>query len=303
MQRVLWARTRSLMDDPFRQSFAKDARMKLSTILPVRHLSAAFVGAVLVSTAQLASAGVVITEVDPFGSNGSDGYSADWFELTNTGTSAVNLTGWSMLDNHAASNSTTPYAAGATISIGNLSGSNKTFGAALLTLAGGQTSLAAGQSAIFLESPAAASNSASSTIIQNFETAWFGSAAPAGLLVGTYNDGTAANYGLSQTADMVNIFSGSAASSALVASVAFGADGGTPVSTFDNSAGLNNATLLQKSIAGTDGAFVSASGLELGSPGTISAVPLPGTYGLLLSALGALAITFRGGRQRRTALS
>jgi hypothetical protein len=288
------------MNNPFRQFFAKDARMKFSTALPVSRLGVALVGAVLVTTAQLASAGVVITEVDPFGSNGSNGYSADWFELTNTGMNAVNLTGWSMLDNNAASNTTTPYAAGATISIGNLTKSNKTFGAALLTLAGGQTSLAAGQSAIFLESSTAASSSTSTTLIKNFETAWFGSAAPAGLLVGTYNDGT--NYGLSQTADMVNIFSGSSASSALVASVAFGADAGTPVATFDNAAGLNDATLAQKSVAGTAGAFDSASGMEIGSPGTISAVPLPGTYGLLLSALGALGITF-GGRRRRTALT
>jgi hypothetical protein len=274
--------------------------MKFPTALPVSRLGLALAGAVMVTTAHLAAAAVVITEVDPFGSNSSDGYSADWFELTNTGTTAVNLTGWSMLDNHAASNTTTPYATGATLSIGNLSGGNKTFGAALLTLAGGQTSLAAGQSAVFLENSAAASSSASTTLIKNFETAWFGSTAPAGLLVGTYNDGT--NYGLSQTADMVNIFSGSSASSALVASVAFGLDAGTPVATFDNAASLNDATLTQKSVAGTDGAFVSASGMEIGSPGTISAVPLPGTYGLLLSALAALGVTF-GGRRRQTALT
>ena len=109
------------------------------------------------------------------------------------------------------------------------------------------------------------------------------------MLVGTYNDGANANYGLSQTADMVNIFSGSATNSSLVASVAFGADGGTPVSTFDNAAGLNNARLTQKSVAGVNGAFVSASGLEVGSPGTVGPVPLPGTLGLLMSGLGVLA--------------
>jgi hypothetical protein len=290
------------MSNPSRLFFAKEGRMKFSTALPLSRLSVVLAGAVLVTSAQLASAAVIITEVDPFGSNGSDGYSEDWFELTNTGSTAVSLAGWSMLDNHAASNTSSPYATGATISIGNLTGANKTFGAALLTLAGGQTSLAAGQSAVFLESSAAATSSTSSTIIKNFETAWFGSTAPAGLLVGTYNDGTNANYGLSQTADMVSIFSGSAANSPLVASVAFGADAGTPVSTFDNSAGLNNnATLMVKSVAGTDGAFVSASGFELGSPGTISAVPLPGTYGLFLSALGALGVIF-GARRRRMTL-
>ena len=72
--------------------------------------------------------------------------------------------------------------------------------------------------------------------------------------------------------------------------VAFGADGGTPVSTFDNAAGLNDATLTQKSVVGVDGAFVSATGLEVGSPGTISAVPLPDSVVLLLSGLGALAL-------------
>jgi hypothetical protein len=240
-------------------------------------------GAFAVATAS-ASAAIVITEVDPYGSNGSDGYSEDWFELTNTGTSAVSIAGWSMVDNHAASNTGTPYATGATISIANLTGGNATFGAALLTLAGANQSIGAGQSAIFLESSASGSNS--STIIGNFETAWFGAQAPANLLVGTYDDGT--NYGLSQTADMVNIFSGSATNSSLVASVAFGADGGTPVSTFDNAAGLNNATLTQKSVAGINGAFVSANGLEVGSPGTTGVVPLPGTLGLLLSGLVAI---------------
>lgn len=243
--------------------------------------------------AHAASAAIVITEVDPYGSSPSDGYSEDWFELTNTGTTAVNIAGWSMVDNHAASSSSNPYGAGATISIGNLSGGNASFGAALLTLAGTTQSIGAGQSAIFLESSASAANS--STIISNFESAWFGTQTPANLLVGTYDDG--ANYGLSQTADMVNIFSGSSASSSLAASVAFGVDGGTPVSTFDNAAGLNNATLTQKSVAGANGAFVSASGLEVGSPGTISQVPLPGALALLLSGLGTFGSA--AGRKRR----
>jgi hypothetical protein len=235
-----------------------------------------------------ASATSVITEVDPFGSNGSDGYSEDWFELTNTGTSAVSIAGWSMVDNHAASNSSSPYSAGATISIGNLTGGNATFGAALLTLAGSSQSLGAGQSAVFLESSTSASGS--SALFSSFETAWFGTHVPANLLLGTYNDGSGGNYGLSQTADMVNVFSGSATSSSLVASVAFGADSGTPIATFDNAAGLNNTTLTQKSVAGVNGAFLSASGLEVGSPGTVGPVPLPGTLGLLMSGLGALGV-------------
>ncbi len=249
----------------------------------MRNVFAAVCAAVFAVAATRASAAIVITEVDPYGSNSNDGYAEDWFEVTNTGSTAVNIAGWSMVDNHAASNTSNPYATGATISIGNLSGGNATFGAALLTLAGTSQSIGAGQSAIFLESSASAS--ASSSIISNFESAWFGTKVPANLLVGTYNDGT--NYGLSQTADMVNIFNGSSASSSLLASVAFGTDSGSPIATFDNAAGLNNATLTQKSVVGVNGAFLSASGLEIGSPGTISAVPLPGALVLLLSGLGA----------------
>lgn len=259
-------------------------------------ICAAVCAGAIAAAATSASAAIIVTEVDPFGSNGSDGYSEDWFELTNTGNTAVSVAGWSMVDNHAASNTSNPYATGATISIGNLTGGNATFGAALLTLAGSGQSIGAGQSAIFLESSASASSS--STLISSFETAWFGSKVPANLLVGTYDDGT--NYGLSQTADMVNIFSGSAAASSLVASVAIGADGGTPVSTFDNAAGLNNATLTRKSVAGINGAFVSANGLEVGSPGTISPVPLPGALGLLLSGLGAFGVA--AGRKTRRAV-
>jgi|GEM_PF-4657307 hypothetical protein len=45
-----------------------------------------------------ASAGIIISEVDPYGSNGSDGYSEDRFQLTNSGTNAVDITGYTMLD-------------------------------------------------------------------------------------------------------------------------------------------------------------------------------------------------------------
>ena len=227
-----------------------------------------------------AHAAIVISQVDPYGSSASSGYGADWFVLTNTGTSSQDITGWTMLDNHAASNTATPYVTGATISIGNLTGANKTFGAAALSLASGASSIAAGQSVIFLES-AATSNTA---LIQKFDTAWFGSNVPTNLVFGAYNDGTAANYGLSQTADMVNIFSGSTSSAGLVASVAFGADSASPMGTFDNSAGVNNATLNQKSVIGTDGAMLSASTLEVG----VAPVPEPSEWLLAASGLGFL---------------
>jgi hypothetical protein len=246
----------------------------------MKTLYAALIAGALVAAAHNASASIVITEVDPFGSNPSDGYVADWFELTNTGTSSVNIAGWTMIDSHASS--------GSSISVGN---SSKP--AAALTLANGQTTLGVGQSAVFLESPN--SGAGSSTLIAQFEQAWFGSKAPSGLLVGTYNDGST-NFGLSQSGDMVNIFNGSTNSAALEASVTFGNDAGSPIGTFENDAGLNNVTLTQQSVAGVNGAFVSASGLEVGSPGTISAVPLPDSVVLLLSGLGALGLFVIGRR-------
>jgi hypothetical protein len=223
----------------------------------------------------IASASVLITEVDPFGSNAGTGYVADWFELTNTGSGSVSIGGLSMVDSRAASNASAPYSAGATISIGSNT-------AAALTLAGGVNSLGAGQSAIFLESNSNAAGSA--TLIANFESAWFGSNVPAGLLIGTYEDG--GSFGLSQTADMVNIFSGASTTASPIASVAFGADAGTPVATFDNAAGLNNSTVSTRSAVGVDGAFLAKSGLEIGSP-DVAPVPLPAAAWLLMSGLGA----------------
>ena len=247
----------------------------------MKTLYAALIAGALVAAAHNASASIVITEVDPFGSNGSDGYSADWFELTNTGTSSASISGWTMIDNHASS--------GSSISVGNTSKP-----AAALTLANGQTTLGAGQSAVFLESPN--SGAGSSALIAQFEQAWFGATTPAGLLVGTYNDTSSANFGLSQSGDMVNIFNGSTSSATLEASVTFGTDAGSPIGTFENAAGLNNVTLTQQSVAGVNGAFVSASGLEVGSPGTLSAVPLPDSVVLLLSGLGALGLLAIGRR-------
>ena len=228
----------------------------------------------------MAASNIVITEVDPAGSGtGSGSYNNDWFELTNTGTTAQDITGWSMLDNHAASNTTSPYSG--TISIGNSSGS------VLLT---GITSIAAGQTVVFLDATGVSSTSAE---IAKFEAAWFGANLPANFTIGTYATGSGQSaVGLSTSTDMVNIFSGSATNSALVASVAFGAD--TGAGTFDNTAGLNNATLTTKSVVGVNGAFASATGGEIGSPGVVASVPEADGFALAFVGFGALVAMRRG---------
>ena len=216
-------------------------------------LAAAISAATFVSAN--ASAGILITEVDPSGS-GNTAYAADWFELTNTGTSAVNIAGWKMDD------SSNSFASGVALR--------------------GVTSIAAGQSVIFTEG--SASGGTDAAIDAAFLNAWFGSNVPAGLTIGNYGG---SGVGLSTSSDAVNIYN---ASGILQANVSFGA---ASAGTFDNAAGLNNATLTQKSGIGTNGAFYSLAGGEIGSPGVVAAVPEPETYVLMLAGLGLLGFMFR----------
>ena len=201
------------------------------------------------------SASILISEVDPSGS-GNTAYGADWFELTNTGSSAVDITGWKMDDN-----------------------SNSFANAVALR---GITSIGAGQSVVFLEGTASGTTDAA--VDANFISSWFGNNKPAGLTIGNYGG---SGVGLSQTADAVNIFS---SSGSLITRVDFGT---ASAGTFDNAAGLRNVTLTQKSVAGVNGAFYSLTGGELGSPGVIAAVPEPETYVLMLAGFGLLGFMFR----------
>ncbi len=205
-----------------------------------------------------------ITEINPGGSGSGHGYTADWFELTNTGSTSLILTGPGSLGLKVDDNS-------------NLFGSS-------LTLRG-VTTLLPGQSAIFLESPD--SGAADAGIQTAFKTAWWGStgAAPTGLLLGHYNG---AGIGLSQTADAVNIFT---SAGVLVHRVDFGAfDATSPFSTFDNTALSSGIVSLQSAI-GLNGAFLSANGQEIGSPG-FAPIPEPSTYALLigLAAMGLVIV-------------
>jgi hypothetical protein len=183
----------------------------------------------LALAAPAARAAVFISEVHPTG-NSTATYGADFFELTNTGPAAVDISGWKMDDN---SNS-----------------------AATAVALRGLSSVAPGQSVVFAEGKA--DGSTDTTIQTNFINAWFGGSAPTGFAMGFYGG---SGVGLSATADAVNIFNGS---DALITRVDFGA--ATTGITFDNAAGLNNLATL--SAAGTNGAFLAPSG-EIGSPGTV----------------------------------
>ncbi|MDI1298050.1 lamin tail domain-containing protein [Methylotenera sp.] len=200
-----------------------------------------------------ANAAVLITEVAPWGS-GNAPYATDWFELTNTGSAVVNISGWKMDDN------------------------SNSFASATSLI--GITSIAAGESVIFTESAASAS----------FLSTWFGSKIPAGLQIGNY---TGAGVGLSATADAVNIYNASgvlqanvtfAASDAIAPYQTFDNATGlnnTAISTL-SVVGINGAFVASNDVS------------EIGSPGRIAAaVPEADSYAMLLVGLGLMGFISR----------
>jgi len=203
-----------------------------------------------------ANAAIRITEVAPWASSGSNtAYAADWFELTNTGSSSINITGWKVDD------SSNSFATAFTLN--------------------GITSIAAGESVIFIES-------ASGAAIPTFKSTWFGTnPAPS---IGFYSG---SQIGLSTGGDAVNIFNASGVNQA---SVNFaGSDEIAPYQTFDNAAGLNNTAISLLSIVGTNGAFVALNNVnEVGSPGRVAApVPEAESYAMLLAGLGVIGAAVR----------
>jgi Lamin Tail Domain/PEP-CTERM motif len=191
-------------------------------------------------------------------SSGSSPILSDWFELTNFGPTAVSITGWTMDDN---SNSF-----------------------AVSTALTGITSIGAHESVIFTETATAAA----------FKSLWFGATPPAGLQVGNYTGG---GVGLSTAGDAVNIFN---ATGTLIANVTFGAsDAVVPLQTFENPLGLNNVAVSALSVAGVNGAFAATNdSLEIGSPGSIAAVPEADTYAMMLAGLGLVGAIARRRKQK-----
>ncbi len=200
-----------------------------------------------------AHADITVSEVAPW-SSGNSAVAADWFELTNTGSSAVSISGWRVDD------SSNSFAASAALA--------------------GITSIGAGESVVFVEG---------SSVNALFLSNWFGSNAPAGLQLGFY---TGSGVGLSSAGDAVNIFNTAGALVTRVDFGS--SPGAAPFATFDNAAGLSGAvTLTTRSAVGVGGGFLAASGSEIGSPGRIAAVPEPETYALMIGGLLAVATVAR----------
>lgn len=214
----------------------------------LRPMAMAVAACLLVGMA--AQANLVISEVASW-SSGNSPLGVDWFELTNTGISAIDITGWSVDDN------------------------SNDFGVARALT--GISSIAAGESVIFMETDDLAATSAA------FRALWFGGSPPAGLQFGAY---MGSGIGLSSGGDELHIFNGSGV---VQSEVSFGnSPGAAPFTTFDNKTGMSGVIppLTTFSAAGVRGAFVAANSPdEIGSPGVFVQVPEPATVGLLILGL------------------
>ncbi|NUN65608.1 ExeM/NucH family extracellular endonuclease [Pseudanabaena biceps] len=175
---------------------------------------------------------IFVTEVAPW-SSGNSLVAADWFELTNTGSSAVNISGWKVDD------------------------SSNSFASSVLL--SGITTIGAGESVIFIEG---------ATPNPTFLTNWFGATPPANLKIGNYSG---SGIGLSTGGDAINIFNDAGVLQASVTFGASPA--ASPFTTFDNAALLQNAAIATQSAVGVNGAFSVVNNLsvtEVGSPGLIA---------------------------------
>ena len=231
-------------------SFNNAAGLNNATITTLSAVGTNGAAAAVNDTKEIGSPGTVgrlfISEVAPW-SSGNSPFGADWFELTNSTTSAITISGWKIDDN-----SGSPVAAVAL---------------------NGITSIGAGESVIFIETGSTQTAAANATAFIN---TWFGGTAPAGLQIGSYSG---SGVGLGTSADAVNIYN---AANVLQASVDFASSPTGPFASFDNASALNNVTLTQLSLGGRNGAFSAAADLnEIGSPGAIvaNALLLIGTPG------------------------
>ena len=228
----LYIRSGTVIDYETKTSYAITINVDDTTVGTTPDATVNYVLSVIdVVVETLPTATVTITEVAPWSSSNAL-VTADWFEVTNYATTALDITGWKVDDN------------------------SNLFTSALAL--NGITSIAPGESVIFLET--SATNAA--TIIANFKSAWFGTNPPANLQVGSY---TGSGIGLSSSGDAVNLYD---ANGNLKANVVFGVS--TNNISFNNAVGLNNATITLLSQIGVNGAFAAINDLpQIGSPGNV----------------------------------
>jgi predicted extracellular nuclease len=202
---------------------------------------------VLTLVAGAAQAQIAITEVAPW-SSGNSPVAADWFEVTNFGTTAIAISGWKVDD-----------------------GSNSFVSSVALA---GVASIAPGESVVFIEGASANAS---------FVATWFGTNAPSGLQIGSYSG---SGIGLSTGGDALNLFT--AAGTLVTRVDFGASPASAPYASFDNAAGASGITLSVLSAVGTNGGFVAAAGGEIGSPGSVGVVPEPGSWALMLAGLAAV---------------
>lgn len=197
----------------------------------------------------------VIKITEAMSSSGSGG-TADWFELTNTGLSSVNIAGYKMDDN--------------------------SFAVASSVTLNGVTTIGAGESVVFLESSSPVAE------IAAFRTFWDDGNALAGVQIGYYSG---SGVSLSSAGDGVIIFD-TLNANAIIDQVSFGA-ASSGVSFGYNP---DTSTFGGLSVAGQYGAFNSfdTTPLNVGSPGAINNVPEPSTLVLAgMGLAGAAAVAIR----------
>ena len=202
--------------------------------------TAIFVCALSVFVASAAHANIRITEVMS-SSNGNGVPTPDWFEITNYGSSAVDLTGWRMDDGSV------NFAASVALS--------------------GVSSIGAGQSIIFIESAAGAG-------LASFNTFW----GLSGVSVGYYSG---SGVGLSSGGDGVSLFdtSGALVNSVTFGAATSGSSffyGYDSAGAIDPS---YNGLISTVGTIGTKVTY--ASGGDTGSIGSALGVPAPGAIALL----------------------
>ena len=235
-----------------------------------RILALAFAICCLASPALAQISTLRITEA--MSSSGLGG-TADWWEATNYGSSAVDITGWRVDD------------------------SSFTFG--LSVALNGITSINAGESVAFLETNTLDSGTVA-TLISSFRTFWGGSGTSA--QIGYY---AGSGIGFSSAGDGVVMFSDTGVET--TPRVTFGA--ATTGSSFYygyDAAGdpttSPNTNAIVRTVGILDGqtTFASATALpqNTGSPGTAAVVPEPSSAALLAIAAGAgMALVLRRARR------